>query len=90
MVSIFRRDKGFSYVKNHGVDYLSQNHHQHLTSNFKETTETVCDGSLFLCYVLPPLLHLFAFIQTIYLLRITDNEHLQTLFEKVSANSDII
>lgn len=83
MMSVFRRDTGFSYVKSSGIDNLIQNHHQHLTK-LKETTETICDGSLFLCYILPPLLHLCAFIQTIYLLRITDNEHLQTLFEKVS------
>ncbi|KAK4018762.1 uncharacterized protein LOC116917802 isoform X1 [Daphnia magna] len=82
LFTCYRRDTGFSYVKSSGIDNLIQNHHQHLTK-LKETTETVCDGSLFLCYILPPLLHLCAFIQTIYLLRITDNEHLQTLFEKV-------
>nr|CAH0106163.1 unnamed protein product [Daphnia galeata] len=84
LFTCYRRDKGFSYIKFPDVDLLSQNFHQHLGSNKSpETPETVCDGSLFLCYILPPLLHLGAFIQTIYLLRITDNEHLQTLFEKV-------
>ncbi|EFX72152.1 hypothetical protein DAPPUDRAFT_111071 [Daphnia pulex] len=76
------RDKGFSYINIPGVDHVSQNVYQHLTKSL-DTPEVVCDGSLFLCYILPPLLHLGAFIQTIYLLRITDNEHLQTLFEKV-------
>ena len=78
-----RRDKGFSYIKYPSIDHLGQAHpHQHL-SKPTETTETICDGSLFLCYILPPLLHLSAFAQTIYLLRLTENEHLQTLFEKV-------
>ena len=79
-----RRDKGFSYVKYPNLDHLSQALQEHGVIQPPETTETVCDGSLFLCYILPPLIHLCAFVQTIYLLRITENEHLQTLFEKVS------
>ncbi|XP_046636007.1 uncharacterized protein LOC124314721 isoform X2 [Daphnia pulicaria] len=82
LLTCYRRDKGFSYIKIPGVDHVSQNVYQHLTKS-PDTPEVMCDGSLFLCYILPPLLHLGAFIQTIYLLRITDNEHLQTLFEKV-------
>lgn len=65
-----------------------QEHHKQIL--FESPTDSpegaICEGSLFLCYILPPLLHLSAFIHTIWLLRLTDNEHLQTLFEKVRDN----
>ena len=91
---LYRRDQGFSYMNHrdldHQLNHREQLHHKHsLTQDPSKSPESpsldgaICDGSLFLCYILPPLLHLSAFIHTIWLLRLTDNEHLQTLFEKV-------
>lgn len=80
-----RRDQGFSYLKHPGVGQHVTVHTKRSIPLLHDSADTVCDGSLFLCYILPALLHLCAFAHTIYLLRLTENEHLQTLFEKASA-----
>lgn len=69
----------------HGISSadIHTSHTSKRSTNMNAVADTACDGSLFLCYILPALLHLCAFLHTIYLLRLAENEHLQTLFEKV-------
>jgi len=76
LFTCYRRDQGFSYIEV-PIDQSQ------LTLIVGNSTETQCKGNSILSYILPSLLHLCAFIHTIYLLRIAESEHLQTLFEKV-------
>lgn len=73
---IFRRDRGFCYK----VLVLEQD-----TLNVSEerrTQEPSCYGNMIFSYLLPSMLHLIAYLYTIYLFRIKENEQLQNLMER--------
>ncbi|XP_066581844.1 uncharacterized protein GrlHz isoform X2 [Prorops nasuta] len=72
----FRRDRGFCY-KVIPLEF------QMLPNLNKENIyEPVCHGSVIFSYLIPSILHLSAYLYTIYLFRIKENEQLQNLMER--------
>ncbi|XP_045510767.1 uncharacterized protein LOC123705792 isoform X1 [Colias croceus] len=72
-MACFRRDRGFCYK----LVPLT------LTSIEYDTYKQVCYGNVTFTYFGPSLLHFLGFIYALYLFRISDNEQLQNLMERV-------
>lgn len=66
---VCRRDRGFCYE----ILVEEQN---------VEAKEPSCYGNMIFSYLLPSILHLIAYLYTIYLFRIKENEQLQNLMER--------
>jgi len=73
--TIFRRDRGFCYK----VLTLEQNA---LIVSGQQVQEPSCYGNVIFSYLIPSVLHLLAYLYTIYLFRIKENEQLQNLMER--------
>lgn len=73
----FRRDRGFCYKL---VPLALESSLEH------ETYKEVCYGNVTLTYVGPSILHFLGFLYALYLFRISDNEQLQNLMERVRMN----
>ncbi|XP_012236805.1 uncharacterized protein LOC105680294 isoform X1 [Bombus impatiens] len=83
-MACFRRDRGFCYktmpLKFHFASNL----------NKEDSEEITCFGNVIFSYLVPSILHLVAYIYTVYLFRIKENEQLQNLMERaflLSSNS---
>lgn len=79
-----RRDRGFCY-KTTTLNFQ-------LTSSLNGETskEITCFGNVIFSYLIPSILHLVAYVYTVYLFRIKENEQLQNLMERaflLSSNS---
>ena len=79
-----RRDRGFCY-KTTPLKFQ-------LTSSINEESskEITCFGNVIFSYLIPSILHLVAYVYTVYLFRIKENEQLQNLMERaflLSSNS---
>lgn len=74
-MACFRRDRGFCYK----MLVLEQS-----VANINEqwTQEPSCYGNVIFSYLIPSVLHLVAYLYTIYLFRIKENEQLQNLMER--------
>ncbi|KAL0894756.1 hypothetical protein ABMA27_013288 [Loxostege sticticalis] len=73
-MACFRRDRGFCYK----LVPLA------LTSSLEyETYKQVCYGNITFTYIGPSILHFMGFLYALYLFRISDNEQLQNLMERV-------
>ncbi|CAG9099360.1 unnamed protein product [Plutella xylostella] len=73
-MACFRRDRGFCYK----LVPLA------LTSSLEyESYKQVCYGNVTFTYVGPSVLHFVGFVYSLYLFRISDNEQLQNLMERV-------
>lgn len=75
-MACFRRDRGFCY-KTTTLKFQ-------LTSSINEESskEITCFGNVIFSYLIPSILHLVAYIYTVYLFRIKENEQLQNLMER--------
>lgn len=49
-----------------------------------ETYKEVCYGNVTITYIGPSIMHFLGFLYALYLFRISDNEQLQNLMERVS------
>ncbi|KAK0078707.1 hypothetical protein PV325_002178 [Microctonus aethiopoides] len=83
-MACFRRDRGFCY-KLLPIEY-------ELIENITRTRayEQICYGNTVFSYFIPSILHLVAYLYTVYLFRIKENEQLQNLMERaflLSSNS---
>jgi len=74
---IFRRDRGFCYK----ILVVDQNINEP-NINKQWTQESSCYGNVIFSYLIPSVLHLIAYLYTIYLFRIKENEQLQNLMER--------
>lgn len=73
---LFRRDRGFCYKKMPLKFQITPNiSKQHLE-------EIICFGNIVFSYLVPSILHLVAYLYTVYLFRIKENEQLQNLMER--------
>lgn len=63
-----RRDRGFCY--------------KILLQEQNDGKESSCYGNMIFSYLLPSILHLIAYLYTIYLFRVKENEQLQNLMER--------
>ncbi|XP_072936537.1 nucleolar protein 10 [Epargyreus clarus] len=73
-MACFRRDRGFCYK----LVPLA------LTSSLEyDNYKQVCYGNVTFTYIGPSVLHFFGFLYALYLFRISDNEQLQNLMERV-------
>ncbi|XP_011069245.1 PREDICTED: uncharacterized protein LOC105155051 isoform X4 [Acromyrmex echinatior] len=72
-MACFRRDRGFCYKI-----FLEQNG----PDNEQQTQEPSCYGNVIFSYLIPSILHLVAYLYTIYLFRVKENEQLQNLMER--------
>ncbi|CAH1644949.1 unnamed protein product, partial [Spodoptera littoralis] len=73
-MACFRRDRGFCYK----LVPLA------LTSSLEyENYKQVCYGNVIFTYIGPSILHFVGFLYALYLFRISDNEQLQNLMERV-------
>ncbi|XP_059049793.1 uncharacterized protein LOC131844834 isoform X2 [Achroia grisella] len=73
-MSCFRRDRGFCY-KLVPLALVSPLEY--------ETYKEVCYGNIVFTYIGPSILHFIGFLYALYLFRISDNEQLQNLMERV-------
>ncbi|OAD57877.1 hypothetical protein WN48_01415, partial [Eufriesea mexicana] len=73
-MACFRRDRGFCYKK---MPLKFQ-----ITSNISKQEEVICFGNIVFSYLVPSILHLVAYLYTVYLFRIKENEQLQNLMER--------
>ncbi|KYQ46949.1 Nucleolar protein 10 [Trachymyrmex zeteki] len=73
-MACFRRDRGFCYKVS-----LEQNT---LDVSEEQTQEPSCYGNVIFSYLIPSILHLIAYLYTIYLFRVKENEQLQNLMER--------
>ncbi|XP_073941734.1 gustatory receptor-like Holozoa isoform X2 [Choristoneura fumiferana] len=73
-MACFRRDRGFCYKL---VPLALESPLEY------ETYKEVCYGNVTLTYVGPSILHFLGFLYALYLFRISDNEQLQNLMERV-------
>ncbi|XP_011502951.1 PREDICTED: uncharacterized protein LOC105366268 [Ceratosolen solmsi marchali] len=72
-MACYRRDRGFCYaVAMLEKEVISKTH----------TYEKMCDGNTIFSYFIPSALHLIAYLYTVYLFRIKENEQLQNLMER--------
>ena len=71
-----RRDRGFCY-KLLPIEY-------EITMNVTKARvyEQICYGNAVFSYLIPSILHLVAYLYTVYLFRIKENEQLQNLMER--------
>lgn len=67
-MACFRRDRGFCY--------------KILLQKQNDGKEPSCYGNMIFSYLLPSILHLIAYLYTIYLFRVKENEQLQNLMER--------
>ncbi|XP_045542672.1 uncharacterized protein LOC123723588 [Papilio machaon] len=73
-MACFRRDRGFCYK----LVPLA------MTSSLEyDTYKQICYGNVTLTYIGPSVLHYIGFLYALYLFRISDNEQLQNLMERV-------
>ncbi|KAG5319778.1 NOL10 protein, partial [Acromyrmex heyeri] len=72
-MACFRRDRGFCYKI-----FLEQNG----PDSEEQTQEPSCYGNVIFSYLIPSILHLVAYLYTIYLFRVKENEQLQNLMER--------
>lgn len=73
---IFRRDRGFCYK------VLPLENAQTTSDAGGERSQPLCYGNMIFSYLIPSALHLVAYIYTVYLFRIKENEQLQNLMER--------
>lgn len=73
--TFFRRDRGFCYT----VLTFEQNV---LEVSEEQTQKPSCYGNIIFSYLIPSVLHLVAYLYTIYLFRVKENEQLQNLMER--------
>ncbi|KYN31596.1 Nucleolar protein 10 [Trachymyrmex septentrionalis] len=73
-MACFRRDRGFCYKVS-----LEQNR---LDVSEEHMQEPSCYGNVIFSYLIPSILHLVAYLYTIYLFRVKENEQLQNLMER--------
>ncbi|XP_063529178.1 uncharacterized protein LOC134740585 isoform X1 [Cydia strobilella] len=73
-MACFRRDRGFCYKL---VPLALESSLEY------ETYKQVCYGNVTLTYIGPSILHFLGFLYALYLFRISDNEQLQNLMERV-------
>lgn len=74
---IFRRDRGFCYK------VLPLENAQTTSDDGGErSAQLPCYGNMIFSYLIPSALHLIAYIYTVYLFRIKENEQLQNLMER--------
>ncbi|XP_076167924.1 uncharacterized protein LOC143147001 isoform X2 [Ptiloglossa arizonensis] len=75
-MACFRRDRGFCYktlpVELQIVPNTNEEHMQ----------EKICFGNIVFSYFVPSILHLVAYLYTVYLFRVKENEQLQNLMER--------
>ncbi|XP_011154728.1 uncharacterized protein LOC105192355 isoform X1 [Harpegnathos saltator] len=73
-MACFRRDRGFCYkvlpLENAASDIGG------------ERSQSLCHGNMIFSYLIPSALHLVAYMYTVYLFRIKENEQLQNLMER--------
>ncbi|CAL7942769.1 unnamed protein product [Xylocopa violacea] len=75
-MACFRRDRGFCYK-------AMQLESQVIPNSGREHLEKVfCFGNIIFSYLVPSILHLVAYLYTVYLFRIKENEQLQNLMER--------
>ncbi|XP_039308645.1 uncharacterized protein LOC120358427 isoform X3 [Solenopsis invicta] len=74
-MACFRRDRGFCYK----VLIVGQNE---LEVDAEQTQSPSCYGNVIFSYLIPSVLHLVAYLYTIYLFRVKENEQLQNLMER--------
>ncbi|XP_033360883.1 nucleolar protein 10 [Bombus vosnesenskii] len=83
-MACFRRDRGFCYKTMPLKFQFASN------LNKEDSEEITCFGNVIFSYLVPSILHLVAYIYTVYLFRIKENEQLQNLMERaflLSSNS---
>ncbi|XP_033201086.1 nucleolar protein 10 lethal (2) 34Fd [Bombus vancouverensis nearcticus] len=83
-MACFRRDRGFCYKTMPLRFQFASN------LNKEDSEEITCFGNVIFSYLVPSILHLVAYIYTVYLFRIKENEQLQNLMERaflLSSNS---
>lgn len=81
VILLFRRDRGFCYK----LVPLA------LTSSLEyDAYKQVCYGNVAFTYIGPSVLHFTGFLYALYLFRISDNEQLQNLMERVSCHFVVI
>lgn len=76
MITLFRRDRGFCYK----VSPLEFPVALNVSAEYAQNI--VCFGNAILSYFVPSILHLAAYLYTVYLFRIKENEQLQNLMER--------
>lgn len=75
-MACFRRDRGFCYK------LLPLELQREPDISEEDSNEPVCLGNVIFSYIIPSLLHLIAYLYTVYLFRIKENEQLQNLMER--------
>ncbi|XP_020291315.1 uncharacterized protein LOC109858456 isoform X3 [Pseudomyrmex gracilis] len=75
-MACFRRDRGFCYKVLVSADQGLPN------LKGEDTQKPLCSGNMIFSYLIPSVLHLVAYLYTIYLFRIRENEQLQNLMER--------
>ncbi|XP_026469897.1 uncharacterized protein LOC113373839 [Ctenocephalides felis] len=73
----FRRDRGYCLRNNNSSSDIL------VKSSQWPNDERICNASILFSYVIPGLLHFFGYIYSVIIFRISDNEHLQHLIERV-------
>ncbi|XP_076683993.1 uncharacterized protein LOC143377000 isoform X2 [Andrena cerasifolii] len=74
--SLFRRDRGFCYKASPLQLEITPN------ISAQRVQEITCFGNIIFSYFVPSILHLAAYLYTVYLFRIKENEQLQNLMER--------
>ncbi|XP_063972593.1 uncharacterized protein LOC135160208 isoform X2 [Diachasmimorpha longicaudata] len=75
-MACFRRDRGFCYK------LLPVQYEQIENITRTQAYEQICYGNAVFSYLIPSVLHLVAYLYTVYLFRIKENEQLQNLMER--------
>ncbi|KZC14595.1 hypothetical protein WN55_07239, partial [Dufourea novaeangliae] len=75
-MACFRRDRGFCYKALPLDIQISSN------KSVERVHEVGCFGNTVFSYFIPSILHLIAYLYTVYLFRIKENEQLQNLMER--------
>ncbi|XP_076300023.1 uncharacterized protein LOC143218615 [Lasioglossum baleicum] len=73
-MACFRRDRGFCYK--------AAPFELEIPSDTDQVQDIQCFGNVFFSYFVPSILHLMAYLYTVYLFRIRENEQLQNLMER--------
>lgn len=73
---IYRRDRGFSYR------LLPMQYETLVNATRHIPADPVCYGSVTFVYLIPSILHMLAYLYTVYLFRVKENEQLQNLMER--------
>lgn len=77
-MACFRRDRGFCYTV---VPILMG---QSMDKEEDRTYTQICYGSISFSYIIPTVLHFGAYLYSLYLFRVSNNEQLQSTMERVS------